>query len=326
MALMQFVQPQQKESAIDRLAKVLGIVNAGASTAANIYGIKKGMDDNSRAETQFQTQQKELSDQSDPNSESSIMARDIVGKATGSPIAQTVSFRQLHQQGLVPYAFKKMEAADQHRGKLEEITTKSTEDRKTELAKADRERGTKQGALATELRKERSGLGISKSTQELATAYGKMTKSDATPAGDMSLIFGYMKMLDPGSTVREGEYATAQNAAGIPVQIANLYNKAKDGVKLAPEQRADFLKQAGGIYQAQLERQRSVDDSFRKLAAGAGVPEDQVLLDFGQNDKPSGGASFPKTVRRKNPQTGTVEEAVVSDVKELAEAQSAGFN
>ena len=36
-----------------------------------------------------------------------------------------------------------------------------------------------------------------------------------TAAGDLSLIFGYMKMLDPGSVVREGEFATAQNAGGI---------------------------------------------------------------------------------------------------------------
>ena len=35
-------------------------------------------------------------------------------------------------------------------------------------------------------------------------------------AGDMALIFSYMKMLDPNSTVREGEYATAQDAGSIP--------------------------------------------------------------------------------------------------------------
>lgn len=57
-----------------------------------------------------------------------------------------------------------------------------------------------------------------------------------------------MKMLDPGSTVREGEFATAQNAAGVPTQIVNQYNKAKSGERLAPEQRADFLNQAKEQY------------------------------------------------------------------------------
>jgi hypothetical protein len=35
-----------------------------------------------------------------------------------------------------------------------------------------------------------------------------------------------MKMLDPTSVVREGEFATAQNAASIPIKIVNMYNKA----------------------------------------------------------------------------------------------------
>jgi hypothetical protein len=39
--------------------------------------------------------------------------------------------------------------------------------------------------------------------------------SDPSAAGDLALIFNYMKMLDPGSTVREGEFATAQDSAGV---------------------------------------------------------------------------------------------------------------
>ena len=35
-----------------------------------------------------------------------------------------------------------------------------------------------------------------------------------------------MKMLDPGSTVREGEYATAKNTAGIEQGLRNSLNAA----------------------------------------------------------------------------------------------------
>jgi len=34
-----------------------------------------------------------------------------------------------------------------------------------------------------------------------------------------------MKILDPGSVVREGEFATAQNSAGIPERIRAKYNR-----------------------------------------------------------------------------------------------------
>ena len=56
----------------------------------------------------------------------------------------------------------------------------------------------------------------------------------------ISLIFGFMKMLDPGSVVREGEFATAQNAASIPDRIRNAYNRALEGTRLNPQQREMF--------------------------------------------------------------------------------------
>lgn len=66
----------------------------------------------------------------------------------------------------------------------------------------------------------------------------------ATAAGDMALIFGYMKTLDPTSTVREGEAASVQNAGNIPDRIIGLYNSILKGQRLSPDQRADFLAQA----------------------------------------------------------------------------------
>ena len=48
---------------------------------------------------------------------------------------------------------------------------------------------------------------------------------DPSAAGDLAMIFTYMKILDPTSVVREGEQATAQNAAGTPERIKNIYNR-----------------------------------------------------------------------------------------------------
>jgi hypothetical protein len=54
--------------------------------------------------------------------------------------------------------------------------------------------------------------------QEVKSAYSRLLSSEDNAVGDLSLIFGYMKMLDSGSVVREGEFATAQNATGVPEQ------------------------------------------------------------------------------------------------------------
>lgn len=48
----------------------------------------------------------------------------------------------------------------------------------------------------------------------------------ATAQADIGIVFSYMKLLDPGSVVREGEQATARNAPGVPEQIRNMYNRA----------------------------------------------------------------------------------------------------
>lgn len=90
-------------------------------------------------------------------------------------------------------------------------------------------------------------------TKDYATvsaAYDRVNASQDTGAGDIALIFNYMKMLDPGSTVREGEFATASNSGGVPAAIQNYYNKAVSGERLTAEQRASFKSQAADLLTA----------------------------------------------------------------------------
>jgi len=87
-----------------------------------------------------------------------------------------------------------------------------------------------------------------------------------SPASDISLVFNFMKMNDPGSTVREGEYATAQNATSVPGQIRNAYNKALNGTGLSPEMRADFLASAKQLYAAQESTYQGTLDQYRARA------------------------------------------------------------
>lgn len=61
---------------------------------------------------------------------------------------------------------------------------------------------------------------------------------------DLALIFSFMKILDPGSVVREGEFANAQNTAGIPDRVVNAYNNALRGTRLSDGQRNEFFRTA----------------------------------------------------------------------------------
>jgi hypothetical protein len=110
-----------------------------------------------------------------------------------------------------------------------------------------------------------------KGYQEVKSAYGRVLASQETAAGDLALIFNYMKMLDPGSVVREGEFATAQNAAGVPDRIKNLYNNLNKGERLNPEQRKMFIKQSEGLFKQAGEQEATVRQGIERIAKGYGL-------------------------------------------------------
>lgn len=107
----------------------------------------------------------------------------------------------------------------------------------------------------------------------------KVSAEDPSAAGDLSLIFSYMKILDPVSVVREGEQATAANARGVPEALRNLYNKIMTGEKLGPNQRKDFVDRAKRIMGAAVNRQRDRQKTFSSRAKRLGLPEDLVFSD-----------------------------------------------
>lgn len=69
-----------------------------------------------------------------------------------------------------------------------------------------------------------------------------------TGAGDAAVVFGYMKMLDPTSVVREGEQASARNAAGVPEGLRGMYNNIIGGGQLSAEARQQILGAAEKVY------------------------------------------------------------------------------
>ena len=103
---------------------------------------------------------------------------------------------------------------------------------------------------------------------------------DASPAGDLALIFNYMKMLDPGSTVREGEFATASNSASVPERLRGLYNQTIEGTRLTDSQRTDFVNRAGRIFKRSLESHQDREEEFTKLGSRRGVPAEDFMVDY----------------------------------------------
>lgn len=83
-----------------------------------------------------------------------------------------------------------------------------------------------------------------------------------TNQGDIGVIFAYMKMLDPTSSVREGEQATAQNSGTIPQSVIARYNALISGTgRLDPEVKQNFMRAAASIYSAaKIDQDKRVQD------------------------------------------------------------------
>jgi hypothetical protein len=142
----------------------------------------------------------------------------------------------------------------------------------------------------------------SKNFQTVHEAYQRLLQSAKNPsgAGDISLIFGYMRMLDPSSTVREGEFATAQNAGTVPQTILSMYNQMLvNGQRLDPAVRQDFVTRAGMLYSPELQTQQQRDAFYAKNAQEFGIDPGLV---FRQTKGLSGPkAEQPKTAGPAKP-------------------------
>ncbi len=132
------------------------------------------------------------------------------------------------------------------------------------------------------LRKEVTGLPATKSLVEIDTALSKIKTAPVSAAGDITRVFSFMKLNDPNSTVREGEYATAQNAAGVPERIRAAYNKSLSGEVLTPQQRKDFETAAENLAKSQYETYRAVISPQMKRMQELGLDSSQILPQFSQ--------------------------------------------
>jgi hypothetical protein len=119
-----------------------------------------------------------------------------------------------------------------------------------------------------------------KTYQALRNSYERIRQSAQTDSGpgDLGLIFNYMKMLDPGSVVREGEFATAENAGGVGQQITNLYNRVVSGERLTPELREQFVAAADRLYQEASANLADINQTMNSRATGWGVDPNRFIF------------------------------------------------
>jgi hypothetical protein len=122
-----------------------------------------------------------------------------------------------------------------------------------------------------------------KGYQDVKSAYGRILAvsdpktPDEEAAADLALVFNFMKMQDPGSTVNTGEFANAQNAAGVPDRLRNAYNNLITGGRLNPTQRKAFRGQAENLYKVAGQQEDTVRQGVGRIAKSYGLNTENIF-------------------------------------------------
>ena len=113
-------------------------------------------------------------------------------------------------------------------------------------------------------------------------AHGRVMASASNPdsAGDLALIFNYMKVLDPGSVVRESEFATAAASGSFGERIKALVGRISAGERLSGEMRADFVRRSKKLYQQAQADNRTLTKQYSGLAKRAKVNPENVVFEI----------------------------------------------
>jgi hypothetical protein len=96
--------------------------------------------------------------------------------------------------------------------------------------------------------------------------------------GDLALIYGLAKILDPGSVVRESEFATVAAAQGKLQQLLNTPQRFFEGDRLTPENRKKLLSMAQELKNQKLSTAaRELRQVYEPLAREGNIQFSQLL-------------------------------------------------
>jgi len=145
---------------------------------------------------------------------------------------------------------------------------------------------------------------IYKDFSDMQAAFGQVVSSlsAGTPIGDVAGATKIMKLLDPGSVVRESELAIAMAASGRMDRLQNYFNNMMSGQKLTPTQRDDFKALANELYaaagQAYNQKRGEYEGfgqayGFKNLNTALGAPA--KIPSLMRNAPGAGGGATPST-------------------------------
>lgn len=280
-------QDEKPESAIDTVLK-------GLSIAGSVYGLYADSQKLEMARKQEMRQQEAAQreresfvagkEESDIYGKGVMPAKDYLGGlkegkfqevAPGTEGALTLKVRQggqdvdktVLQSHVADINQRKAEIAAANKIKAAEMDSKVAKEKAEKEAEAEEKRFMRAGNLRSAYE---SNI-ITKNTYTKLNSFDDLmtipsNRDKRTAAHDMKMVYSIMKIYEPSSSVKEGEYALAEQARGVPDSVRNVYNKLWAGGRLTDDQVTAFKKTALEGMAAQLKSQQLVDERYANIA------------------------------------------------------------
>lgn len=143
-------------------------------------------------------------------------------------------------------------------------------------------RFTQENQLADDYKAEVKNIADVRSAyQRMQDAYN-LAESDPEAGGvaDIQMLYAYIKSQDPTSTVREGEFATAEQAPGVTQALLNQYNKLVSGDRLTPAARKNFLRLGKKNYENANKILDKAKNRYTKRAKDYGLDPSNIVFEL----------------------------------------------
>jgi len=126
---------------------------------------------------------------------------------------------------------------------------------------------------ALKLRQDFKSEPIYKGFEEIKAAKNQIDQAAQmkSPAGDLAAATKIMKILDPGSVVRESELGMAMSATGVEDKVRNYANLVITGQKLTPAQRKDFIDLSDKLYNVAGQQYNNKRNEYAGIAQANGL-------------------------------------------------------
>jgi len=186
---------------------------------------------------------------------------------------------------------------------VDSIIAKRDHDRDVLTEKRRRAAGTDSAKLRKEYLSQSKAFIVARDA--FSRVLGSVEDIDETGgAGDLALIFNFMKIQDPGSVVRESEFAVAEATAALWQRaIARLKGMAT-GQRLTAAQRANFVTRAHILFRKRIGAQERVITEYERLAVQGGMAKDifpKHMMSGDEYDLIKGGYNFNPSTQKWEP-------------------------